>query len=426
MVHRVLIVGGGFAGLEAARGLARADVDVTLVDRKNHHLFQPLLYQVATGELTPASIAAPLRGLLRHQRNCRVLLGTVDAIDLAGRTIAFDGQRLAYDTLVLAGGARHAYFGRDEWERDAPGLKTLEDAMEMRARVFQAFECGERETDPERGHQWLTFVIVGAGPTGVELAGALSETAHHALEHDFRVIDPSRARILLVEAGERVLAMYPPDLSQRAHADLERLHVDVRLRTRVVEVAADHVVLEAGGVREVVATHTVLWAAGSQASNLARLAAGGRSELLDRAGRLVVEPDCTLAGHPEVFAIGDMAHCRGADGAPLPALATVAMQQGRHVARAVRARLEGRPVAPFAFQDPGQMAVVGRFSAVAMIGRWHSVGLRAWLVWLFVHLMQITLFRNRLLVLVQWGWTFFTRDRGSRLITRVVGPEQRR
>jgi NADH dehydrogenase len=426
MVHRVVIVGGGFAGLQLARGLADAPVEVTLVDKKNHHLFQPLLYQVATGELTPASIAAPLRGLLRHQKNCRVLLGNVDRIDLDARTVAFDGRVVPYDTLVLAAGARHAYFGRDEWERDAPGLKTLEDAMEMRARLFRAFEAAEREEDKTREAEWLTFVIVGAGPTGVELAGALSETAHHALEHDFRSIDPSDARIVLVEAGERALAMYPSDLSTHATHDLERLHVEVRTRTRVVEVAADKVVLEKDGVREELRCRTVLWAAGSQASAVGRLAAAGRPELLDRTGRLIVERDCSLAGRPEVFAIGDLAHCKDEKGAPLPALATVAMQQGRHVARVIEARLAGAPSTPFVFEDPGQMAVVGRFSAVAMIGRWHSVGLRAWLVWLFVHLMQITLFRNRLLVLVQWGWTFFTRDRGSRLITTVVPPEQRR
>ncbi|MEZ5978107.1 MAG: NAD(P)/FAD-dependent oxidoreductase [Planctomycetota bacterium] len=302
---RVVVVGGGFGGLAAARELRRADVDVVLVDRKNHHVFQPLLYQVATGELTPASIAAPLRALLSKQRNCSVLLGEVEAVDLDAREIAFAERKLSYDALVVACGARHGYFGHDEWERVAPGLKTIEDATEMRRRLFLAFEAAERCEDPEVEREFLTFVIVGAGPTGVELAGALSETAHYALEHDFRSIDPSHARILLVEAGGRVLSMYPDDLSRRAVEKLDALHVEVLVDTKVVEVADDHVVVEGKEGKERVRTRTVLWAAGAVAAPIGRKLVGDRTDLVDRSGRVLVEEDCSLAGHPEVFVVGD-------------------------------------------------------------------------------------------------------------------------
>lgn len=413
---RVVIVGGGFGGLAAARALRGADASVTLVDRKNHHLFQPLLYQVATGELSPANIASPLRAILSRQDNCRVVLDEVTGFDVERRLVVTRTGELLYDSLVVAAGARHGYFGHDEWERFAPGLKTLEDATEMRRRVLFAFEAAEREEDPARVAEWLTFVIVGGGPTGVELAGALSETAYHTLRRDFRRIDPTEARILLVEAGPRILSTYPGELSARARRSLERLSVTVLTGSAVTAIHADRVELE-GEDRTEVRTRTVLWSAGVAASPLGRRLAEALSLDTDRSGRVPVTADLTVAGHPEIFVVGDLARCADPEGTPLPGVAPVAVQQGRHAGAAIRARLRGGSVAAFRYRDRGSMAVIGRYRAIALIGRAKLSGFLAWLAWLFVHLMEITQYRNRVLVLVQWGWSFLTRDRSARLIT---------
>ncbi len=413
----MVIVGGGFGGLAAARALRRAPVDVTLIDRRNYHLFQPLLYQVATGELSPANIASPLRGILRRQKNCRVLMDEVTAIDVQEKLVHAAGVTLPYDSLIVAAGARHSYFGRDDWEPSAPGLKSIEDATEIRKRILFAFEAAERSDDAEAIKVWLTFVIVGAGPTGVEMAGAISEIAHHTLKRDFRKINPSDAHIILIEAAAHPLGVYPEDLAVKARKSLERLQVVVRTHTKVTNVADGFVEVESGGAAERIATHTVVWAAGVAASPLGRKLAEATGCSLDRAGRVQVALDLSIAGRPNLFVIGDLANFSHQDGKPLPGLAPVAMQQGQYVAKLIQDRLKGRESKPFHYKDRGSMAVIGRYSAVALVGKRQFSGFRAWLIWVFIHLMQITQFRNRLLVLMQWGWSFFTRDRAARLIT---------
>ena len=415
--HRVVIVGGGFGGLYAAQALRRAPVEVTLVDRRNFHLFQPLLYQVATAGLSPGDIASPLRAVLSRQSNTRVLLGEVTGFDVGGQRVILSDGHLPYDTLVVAAGARHHYFGHPEWEAHAPGLKTVEDAMEMRRRVFLAFEAAEREPDPQRRQAWLTFVIVGAGPTGVELAGALSEIAQDTLRGDFRHIDPSDARIVVVEATDRVLPPYPAVLSAKAARALERLRVQIRTATTVTAVDPGGVELRAGDAVERMATHTVLWGAGVQASPLATALADATGARVDRAGRLVVERDCSVANHPNVFVVGDMAAYTHLGDRPLPGVAPVAMQQGRYVARLIAARLAGRSTGPFVYTDKGSMAVIGRGAAVVDLGWARFDGLLAWLAWLFIHLLYIVEFENRLLVLIQWAINYVTWNRGARLIT---------
>ncbi len=415
--HRVVIVGGGLAGLNAARRLRRAAVQVTLVDRRNFHLFQPLLYQVATGVLSPANIAAPLRWIVERQANCEVLLGEVQSIDVAGRHVLVDGAALPYDTLIVAAGAQYSYFGRPEWERLAPGLKTIADATEIRRRLLTAFERAEREADIERRRMLLTFVLVGAGPTGVEMAGALAEIARHSLKREFRRIDPADAQIVLVEAGERVLGTYPPDLSEKAQRSLERLGVTVRTRTMVSDIAADHVVVNWGGGSERLPTQTVVWAAGVEASPLAKGLAAATGTKIDRAGRLVVEPDMSLPNHPEIFVLGDMANYSHQTGQPLPGVAPVAIQQGRFVAKLIACRLRGRSLPTFHYRELGNMATIGRSAAVADFGKLRFSGFIAWILWLVVHLINLVSFRNRLLVLVQWGWNYVTYDRSARLIT---------
>ncbi|MBX3024551.1 NAD(P)/FAD-dependent oxidoreductase [bacterium] len=413
---RVVIVGGGFGGLYAARSLKRAPVQVTLVDRRNFHLFQPLLYQVATGGLSPGEIASPLRAVLSRHGNTRVLLGEVERIDVEQRRVQLSDGAVDYDELIVATGATHHYFGNDQWEPFAPGLKTIEDATEMRRRILLAFETAEREPDPARREAWLTFVVVGAGPTGVELAGALSEIANDTLKNDFRAIHPRDSRILLVEATDRVLPAYPRDLSEKACRSLEHLGVTVRLRSSVSAIDAASVTVTHGERSEVIRSRTVLWAAGVAASPLARQLAAATGAALDRAGRVHVLPDLSLPGHPEIAVIGDMAHCEQ-DGALLPGIAPVAMAQGRHAARRVVARATGRAVRPFRYFDKGTMATIGRSSAVANLRLVHMSGLPAWLAWLFIHLLYLVEFENRLLVLVQWAWMYFTRNRGARLIT---------
>ncbi len=421
--HQVVIVGGGFGGLQTARHLRKSAAQITLVDRRNFHLFQPLLYQVATGALSPANIATPLRAIVRRQRNCEVVLGEVTGIDVERHRLQLRGSELSWDTLVLAAGARHSYFGHDEWADHAPGLKTIEDATDIRGRIFRAFEAAEWETDPETRAALLTFVVVGGGPTGVELAGALAEIAHHTLANDFRHIVPSHARIILVEAGQHVLSHYPEDLSLSAAVRIRRLGIEVRTDTMVVDIQPDHVKLQTDSGTEELPTRTVLWGAGVQANSLGRKLASAAGIECDRAGRVPVESDLTIAGHPDIFVIGDMANCPGEDGRPLPGVAPVAMQQGQYVARTVIARLNNRPApAPFRYRDRGTMATIGRSVAVAWIGGWKFCGYFAWLMWLFVHLMQIVQFQNRLLVLLQWMWNYITFSRSARLITRESNP----
>lgn len=415
----VLIVGGGFGGLYAAQNLKRAPVRVTLVDRRNFHLFQPLLYQVATGQLSPANIAAPLRAVLKRQENVETLLAEVTEIDAANRTVRLREGTLAYDFLIVAAGARHHYFGHPEWEPLAPGLKTIEDATTIRRRVLLAFETAERETDPEARKEWLTFVVVGGGPTGLELAGALGELCHHTLRRNFRRINPADATILLLEGTDRVLPPYPPELSAKAARQLANLGVTVRTGTTVTDVQPDAVVLRSGDRSERVRTRTILWGAGVQASPLGQALARSTGASLDRSGRVIVQPDMSVPGYPEIFVIGDMAQCAGPDGKTLPGVAPVAMQQGRYVARLIRARLAGKTLPPFHYRDRGNMATIGRAAAVADLGnRWlRFSGWPAWLLWLFIHLLYLVHFQNRLLVLVQWAWNYWTRSWSARLIT---------
>lgn len=413
----VVVVGGGFAGLHAARGLARASARVTVVDRRNHHVFQPLLYQVATAALSPADIAAPIRHVLRGQENVEVVLGEVLDVDLEARRVSCAGGRtLEYDFLVLAAGAVDRYFGHDEWRPVAPGLKGLEDAVEIRRRFLLAFEAAEQVREPVRRAALLTFAVVGGGPTGVEMAGAFAEVARHTLARgDFRHIDPSSARILLVEAGPRLLSTYPADLSEEARRQLEKLGVEVRLDTSVTAIEDEAVFL--GGER--IATRNVVWAAGVAASPLGARLGVER----DRSDRVPVESDLSLPGRPEVFVVGDLAAFTPGEGPPLPGIAPVAIQQGKAAARNVRRTLENRSRVPFRYRDKGSLATIGRGAAVGQIGRWNVRGFLAWLVWLFVHLMYLVGFRNRLAVLMDWGWSYLTWQRGARLITGPVGPD---
>jgi NADH dehydrogenase len=405
---KVVIVGGGFGGLAAARGLAGADAAVTLVDRHNYHLFQPLLYQVATAVLSPGDIASPIRWILRRQRNTRVLLATTTSVDVARRLVILDSGELPYEYLVLATGVRHAYFGHDEWSETAPGLKTLDDALEIRRRVLLAFERAERETDATRRQRLLTFVVVGGGPTGVELAGALAE-ARAAMRGDFRAIDTGMVRILLVEAGPAILPTFHVSLSAAAERSLQRLGVEARKGQPVTAI-------EPGAVRvgdDIVHAETVIWAAGVAASELGRTL----GVPLDRAGRVIVERDLSVPGHPEVLVIGDLSAAKDDAGRPFPGLAAVAMQQGAHAAASIRNRIAGATPAPFRYRDYGTMATVGRNAGVAEIGRLRLSGWIGWMAWLFIHLLKLIGFRNRASVLLQWVWAYFTYQRSVRLIT---------
>ena len=417
----VVIVGGGFAGLAAARELRDTPARVTLIDRSNHHLFQPLLYQVATGALSPANIAAPLRGILRRQTNARVLLGEVIGIDVREQRVRLKQTSVAYDLLVVATGARHYYFGHDDWEALTLGLKTLGDATEMRSRILGAFEAAELADDPARVREWLTFVVVGAGPTGVELADALGEVANDTLRRDFRAIDPSSARILLLEAADQVLPSFPAALAAQAARALMRLGVTVRIETSVTSVERGAVVVSTAEGEERIETHTVLWAAGVQASSLGGLLAAGTGAELDAVGRVRVGSDLSLPGHPELFVIGDLAHVEDASGT-LPGVAPVALQQGRYVGRLLRRRLAGQPVGPFQYRDRGRLATVGRGFAIADFGRIRLTGFAGWLAWIGVHLWSVTEFENRVLVFVQWAWSYWTRNRAARLMLGRAPP----
>jgi NADH dehydrogenase len=414
---RVVIVGGGFGGLYAARSLGKAPVQVVVLDRRNFHLFQPLLYQVATGALSPGEIASPLRYILQKRGNTQVLLAEADDFDVERRVVILKDGEQPYDELIVATGSTHAYFGHDDWAAMAPGLKTIEDATEIRRRVLSAFEHAEREPDPAKRHAWLTFVIVGGGPTGVELAGALGEIANDTLKHDFRHIDPAGSRILLIEGEDRVLPGFPPDLSEKAEKQLIELAVRPRCPARVVDINEEGVTVDVGGKKEHIATRTVLWAAGVRASRLGRKLAERTGAKTDRAGRVFVEPDLSVPGHPEVHVIGDLALFPHQTGKPLPGVAPVAMQQGRYVARLIAKKMRGEKIGPFRYFDKGMLATIGRNKAVARFGRFHVWGFPAWFLWVFVHLMYLVEFENRLLVLVEWVYNYITRNRGARLIT---------
>lgn len=414
---RVVIVGAGFGGLYAARALSKAPVRVTLIDQRNHHLFQPLLYQVATAALSPAEIAAPIRHVLRKQANADVRLGEVRDIDPGARAVVLaNSQRIAYDYLILATGAVDQYFGHEDWAATAPGLKSLEDAVEVRRRFLLAFEAAEQERDPEICRALLTFVVVGGGPTGVEMAGAFAEVARHTLTGgDFRRVDPASARVMLLEGGPRLLSTYPEPLSAKARAQLEKLGVEVRLNSLVTEIGPEAVRM--GDER--IPTRNVVWSAGVAASPLGRQLGGE----VDRMGRVAVEPDLSVAGHPEVFVIGDLASFSHQTGSPLPGIAPVAIQQGRAAAANIRRELGGRGRKPFRYSDRGSLATIGRGAAVGRIRNVSIHGVLAWLIWLFVHLMYLVGFRNRAAVLMQWGWSYLTWQRGARLITGPVSPD---
>jgi NADH dehydrogenase len=408
---RVVIVGGGFGGLQAAKALADAPVRVTLVDRRNHHLFQPLLYQVATAALSPADIAQPIRSVLRGQSNVDVVLAEVDAMDVTAKEIVLGENmgRLPYDYLILAAGAHHAYFGHDEWEPNAPGLKTLEDALDIRRRILTSFEEADREPDLALRKALMTFVVVGGGPTGVEMAGAIAEIARFSLARDFRHIDTRDARVILIEAGTELLAAFPDRLSRHALQDLERLGVDVRFGKPVTAIAPDAVTVG----DEIIPANTIVWAAGVQASPLG----SSLGVELDRAGRVLVNPDLSVPGHPEIFVIGDLASLKDARGRPLPGVAQVAMQQGAWAAANILRAIEGKPARAFRYRDLGNMATIGRNSAVADIRGLRLTGFVAWLAWAVVHILNLIGFRNRVLVALQWLWDYLTFQRGARLIT---------
>jgi NADH dehydrogenase len=405
----VVIVGGGFGGLTAAKKLRRMPVRVTLVDRQNHHLFQMLLYQVATAGLSPGDIASPIRWILRRQANTRVLLAEVQAVDVAAKTLVCDVGPIAFDYLILAAGVSHSYFGHDDWQPFAPGLKTLDDALDIRAKVLLAFENAERAVSADERRRSLTFIVVGGGPTGVEMAGAIEEIARHALRKEFRTIDATKATVLLLEGGPDVLPAFPKPLRDRARRDLERLGVKVRTSAQVTDIVEGAV--HVGGER--LEAGTIIWAAGVAASPLGRTL----GVPLDRAGRVLVEPDLSIPGTPSIFVVGDLASLKNEAGKPLPGVAAVAIQEAKHAVQAIAGDLAGRPRVPFRYRNPGDLATIGRAAAVADLGWIRFAGWPAWLFWLFVHILKLTGFRNRVVVFVQWAWAYFTFQRSVRLIT---------
>jgi NADH dehydrogenase len=413
----VVIIGGGFGGIAAAQALKHAPVRLTMIDRRNHHLFQPLLYQVATAALNPADIAAPIRRILRRQRNASVILGDATAINTRQKIVQLLDGEVAYDYLIVASGATHSYFGHDEWLGPAPGLKTLEDAVEIRRRVLVAYEAAEREVDPAEVANWMTFVIIGGGPTGVEMAGALAEISRRVLERDFRKIDPSKARIVLIEAGAKLLPAMSPESSASARRQLERLGVEIINDSPVT--AIDDRGVTHGGVR--LDSRTVIWAAGVAASPLGKALGAAGEVKLDRAGRVVVNQDLSVPGVDDVFVIGDLASI-SSDGKPVPGLSPAAMQEGRHAAKSVERLIRGEPTIPFHYRDKGTMATIGRAAAVADIAGLHFSGLVAWLMWLFVHILFLIGFRNRFIVIIEWAGMYLRNDRGARLITGDIEP----
>ena len=414
---QVIIIGAGFGGLEAAKKLACKDVRLTVIDRTNYHLFQPLLYQVATAALSPADIAAPIRGILSKCKNVEVILAEVESVDVEAKKVKTKDRVFDYDYLIIATGARHSYFGHDEWEKLAPGLKSLEDAVELRRRILLAFEFAEKTTDEAERKAAMTFVVIGGGPTGVEMAGAIAEISRYTLAKDFRHIDPSEARVILIEGATRLLAAYPPDLSETARKQLVELGVEVRTDARVTNITESGV--QADG--EFVPCRVKIWAAGNTASSVGKTLIAP----VDRVGRVVVNDDLTIPGHPEVQVIGDLANFSHQTGEPLPGVSPVAMQQGRQAARNVLRMIRGEKPQPFRYFDKGSMATIGRNKAVADLKFFHLTGLPAWLAWLFVHIIFLVGFRNRLLVLIQWAWAYLSFDKGARLITRNFQSEHR-
>jgi NADH:ubiquinone reductase (H+-translocating) len=415
--HRVVVIGGGFGGLYAAKALGNAPVQVTLIDKRNFHLFQPLLYQVATGSLSPADIASPLRGILSHHKNTQVLMQEAIDIDPQQQKVIFPHGEIEYDTLVVATGVSHHYFGNDVWQSMAPGLKTVEDALEVRRRILMAFEAAEKETDPQRRRAWLTFAIVGGGPTGVEMAGAIADLAFDTLKHDFRQIDTSETQILLLEGLDRILSSYPPELSAEAVKSLTELGVTVQTNTLVTNIADDTIEVRQGDRVERIASRTMIWAAGVKASAMGEVLAKRTGVKLDRVGRAIVASDLSIPDYPNIFVIGDLAHCVDADGKPLPGIAPVAIQEGQYLAKLVKQRLQGNSLPPFKYQDVGSLAVIGHKAAVVDLGAVKLAGPIAWLIWVFAHIYYLIEFDNKLIVLMQWGWNYFTRKQGARLIT---------
>lgn len=415
--HHVVILGGGFGGLYASKALSRSGIRVTLIDKRNFHLFQPLLYQVAAGWLSPGEIASPLRMVLSRYRNTRVYQAEVTDIVPDEKAVVLRDGIVTYDTLIVATGSSHHYFGHEEWARFAPGLKTVEDALEMRRKILLSFEAAEREPDPAIQKEWMTFLIIGAGPTGVELAGTIGELSHATLKQDFRNIDTGKAEIILVEGRSQVLPAYPRDLSEKAAESLRRLGVTIRLDTMVTDIAGNTAVLSKDGVREEIKSRTILWTAGVKASPLGRVLSKRAGAALDGSGRVIVGPDLSIPGRPDIFVIGDLASFSPEGGQPLPGVAPVAMQEGRYVAELIRDRLSGKETKPFRYADKGSLAVIGRNAAVADLGRIRLSGLPAWLIWAFVHISYLIEFDSKVLVLFQWAWNYFTRKRGVRLIT---------
>jgi NADH dehydrogenase len=414
---QVIIVGAGFGGLEAAKKLACKDVCITVIDRTNYHLFQPLLYQVATAALSPADIAAPIRAILSECKNVEVLLAEVESVDVEAKKVATKERVFDYDFLILATGARHSYFGHNEWETLAPGLKSLEDAVELRRRILLAFEFAEKTTDEEARRAAMNFVIIGGGPTGVEMAGAIAEISRYTLAKDFRHIDPSQARVILIEGGPRLLGAYPEDLSESARKQLVELGVEVRTNSRATNLTEAGVELDG----QFIPCRVKIWAAGNNASFVGNTLGAS----VDRSGRVIVNDDLTIAGHPEVQVIGDLANFATQNGEPLPGVSPVAMQQGRHAARNVLRMIRGKKPEKFHYFDKGSMATIGRNKAVADLKFFHLSGLPAWLAWLFVHIIFLVGFRNRVLVFIQWAWAYLTFDKGARLITRNFRSEHR-
>ena len=415
--QQVVIIGGGFGGLYATKFLKDAPVKVTLVDKRNFHLFQPLLYQVATGTLSPADISSPLRGILANHHNTSVVLGEVLDIDPVEKKVILQETVLPYDVLVVATGVSHYYFGHDDWAGIAPGLKTIEDALAIRRQILLAFEAAEHEPDRAKQQAWMTFVVVGGGPTGVEMAGAIAELAFNALKDDFRRIDTTEAKIILLEGMDRVLPPYQPDLSAKAKDALTHLGVTVRTGALVTEVAEGRVVVKEGDQQETIHASTVIWAAGVKASAMGEVLAQRTGASRDRAGRVMVEPDLSLPNHPNIFVIGDLAHYAHQTGQPLPGVAPVAMQEGEYVARLIQSQLQGNTLPPFHYQELGSLAVIGRNAAVVDFGFVRFSGLFAWLTWVFVHIYFLIEFDNKLVVMIQWAWNYFTRKTGARLIT---------
>ena len=423
--HRVLILGGGFAGLVAAQTLKRADVEITLLDKRNFHLFQPLLYQVATGSLSPAEIAAPIRAVLSHQKNVEVLLGeAVDIDPQAKKVLLADGDAFPYDTLIIATGSQTSYYGNDHWRENAPSLKSIEEATRMRHNLLYAFERAERADTEAEERAWLNFVIVGAGATGLELAGALAEIAHHTLKHDFRRIRPQEARIILMEGGPRVLPPYPEDLSAKAEKLVKNLGVEIMLGAFVTNIDAGGVSYKHGDTSGTVPARTVFWAGGVTATPFARKVAERLSAETDRSGRLKVNPDLTVPNHPEIFVLGDLALSHDAKSNPLPGVAQVAIQGGKYAGKLIKARLAGGTLSPFKYFDKGDMAVIGRAAAVANVFGIHVSGFIAWCLWVFIRLIYIVEFQSRIIVLIQWGFLYLTFDRSARLITGELASDQ--